>query len=79
MSEIADLLQQKAGLSPEQAQQVEQLVSQHLMSRVPSEFQGILGSVLSSGGSANGQVAAPASGGIGSLLGEAASLFGNKA
>jgi hypothetical protein len=79
MSELTDLLQQKAGLSPEQAQQVEQLVSQHLMSRVPSEFQGILGSVIGSGGNTEGQAAAPESGGLGGLLGEAASLFGSKA
>lgn len=77
MSELTDLLQQKVGLSPEQAQQVEQLVASHLMSRVPSEFQGILGSVLGSGGSAEGQPAG--SSGLGGLLSEATSLFGNKA
>lgn len=76
MSELTDLLQQKAGLSPEQAQQVEQLVSQHLMSRVPTEFQGILGSVIGSGGTGESQAA---SGGLGGLLGEATSLFGSKA
>lgn len=75
MSEIADLLQQKAGLSPDQAQQVEQLVVSHLMSRVPSEFQGMLGSVL--GGGAAGQPAA-SGGGLGSLLSEASTLFGHR-
>ncbi len=78
MSEISDLLQQKAGLTPDQAQVVEQLVVSHLMSRVPSEFQGILGSVLGSGGAvAAGQPAASA-GGLGSLLSEASTLFGHR-
>jgi uncharacterized protein YidB (DUF937 family) len=74
MSEVTDLLQQKAGLSPEQAQTVEQLVAQHLMSRVPPEFQGILGSFIGGGAAST----APASGGLGALLGEATSLFGSK-
>jgi hypothetical protein len=77
MSEITDLLQQKVGLSPEQAQQVEQLVTQHLMSRVPSEFQGILGGVLGSGAGAEGQPSA-GSGGLSGLLSQATSLFGSK-
>jgi len=74
MSEITDLLQQKVGLSPDQATQVEQVVVQHLQSKVPAEFQGILASVTGSG--ADGQPAA--SGGLGSLLGAASSLFGKK-
>jgi hypothetical protein len=76
MSEISDMLQQKAGLSPEQAQQVEQLVTQHLLTRVPPEFQGILSSVLGGGANAEGQPAS--SGGFGSLLSEASSLFGSR-
>lgn len=75
MGEISDLLQQKAGLSPDKAQEVEQLVIEYAKSKVPAEFQGMLGSVLG-GGSADGQQAE--SGGLGGLLGEAASLFGNK-
>jgi hypothetical protein len=75
MSELTDLLEQKAGLSPEQAQQVEQLVAQHLMSRVPPEFQGILGSVIGSGSAPATQ---PSGGGFGGMLSEAESLFGNK-
>jgi hypothetical protein len=74
MSAIADMLQQKANLSPEVAQQVEQLVTEHLMAKVPSEFQGMLSSVL--GVAAPGAGAAPAqSGGLGSLLGAATSFF----
>jgi hypothetical protein len=79
MSEIAVLLQQKAGLSPDKAQEVEQVVVQHIMSRVPSEFQGVLGSVLGSGGStADGQPVAAEAGGLGGLLSAATSIFGNK-
>jgi hypothetical protein len=73
MGEIAEMLQQKANLSPEQAQLVEQLITQHIMSRVPSEFQGVVGSVL---GASVGAAAPSESGGLGSLLGEATSLFG---
>ena len=74
MAMIADLLQQKAGLSPEQAQLAEQVLAEHLSSRVPPEFQGVLSSVLGTG-SAAGQPAAGA-GGMGGLLGEATKLFG---
>lgn len=75
MGEISSLLQAKAGLSPDQAQQVEQVVIEHIKAKVPSEFQGMLGSVLGEG-STEGQTAS--SGGLGSLLGAASSLFGNK-
>jgi len=75
MGEISELLQSKAGLSPDKAQEVEQVVVEYIQSKVPSEFQGMLGSVLGVG-SADGQPAQ--SGGLGGLLGEASSLFGNK-
>lgn len=78
MSEISDLLQSKAGLSPEKAQEVEQVVLEHIKSKVPAQFQGMLGSVLGEG-SASAEGQAPAeSGGLGSLLGAASNLFGNK-
>lgn len=77
MSEIADLLQQKAGLSPDKAQEVEQLVVEHITARVPSEFQGMLGSVLGSGASGGeGQPGESESGGLGGLLNAASGLFG---
>jgi hypothetical protein len=77
MSVIADLLQQKVGLSPDQAQQAEQVVVEHLTSRVPPEFQGVLASVLGTGTGADGsQPAAGDSGGMSGLLGEATKLFG---
>jgi hypothetical protein len=75
MGEISDLLQQKAGLSPDKAQEVEQIVIEYAKSKVPAEFQGMLGSALGDG-SADGQQAQ--SGGLSGLLGEASSLFGNK-
>jgi len=79
MSMIADLLQQKVGLSPDQAQQAEQVVMEHIMSKVPSEFQGMLGSALGSGASApEGQSASAESGGLSGLLGAATNLFGGK-
>ncbi len=69
MSEISDILQQKAGLSPDQAQEVEQAIGQALLSKVPPEFQGMLSSALGLGDSSG---AAPAdSGGIGGLMGMA--------
>lgn len=76
MSEIADMLQQKAGLSPEKAQEVEQLVIEHVTARVPPEFQGVLGSVLGSGsGAGEGQPGAE-SGGLSGLFNAASGLFG---
>jgi hypothetical protein len=76
MSEITDLLQNKAGLSPEQAQMVETIVAEHLITKVPPQFQGILSSFI---GPAAGTPGAPATGGgLGALLGEAESLFGHK-
>jgi hypothetical protein len=77
MGEISDLLQSKAGLSPDKAQEVEQVVVEYIKSKVPGEFQGMLGSVLGEGASTDGQTSA-GSGGLSSLLGEASSLFGNK-
>ena len=74
MSVITDLLEQKAGLSPEQATLVEQVILEHVQANVPPEFQGIIGSVLGAGGAA-GQTAP---GGLGGLLGEAESLFGGR-
>lgn len=78
MSEIADLLQQKAGLSPEKSQEVEQIVVAHIMTSVPAEFQGVVGSVLRSGGStADGQPATE-SGGLAGILGTVSGMFGGK-
>ncbi|MGA8940424.1 MAG: hypothetical protein WB439_14770 [Acidobacteriaceae bacterium] len=78
MSEITDLLEQKAGLSPDKAQEVEQIVLQHIGSRIPPQFQGMFNSLLGGGAAqADGQPT-ESGGGLGSLLGEASSFFGNK-
>lgn len=76
MSAIAEMLQEKANLSPEVSQQVEQLVVEHLMAKVPPEFQGLLGSVL--GASAPNAGASSGGSELGSLLGAAASFFEKK-
>ncbi len=77
MSEIANLLQQKAGLSPEKSQEVEQVVTEHLMARVPPQFQGILGSMLGTGASpADGTAEPTAGGGLSGMLGTVTSMFG---
>lgn len=77
MSEIANLLQQKAGLSPEKSQEVEQVVIEHIMARVPPQFQSILGSVLGTGAVAvEGQPEVAESGGLSGMLGAVTGMFG---
>jgi hypothetical protein len=75
MNEISQLLQQKFGMSADQAQEAENAILQLVKSKVPPEFQGILDSVLgtSQGGDPNTQAQ---SGGLGSLLGMAEGLLG---
>ena len=76
MSEISDLLQREAGLSPDKAQEVEQIIVQHITAKVPAEFQGLLGPILGSGaGTADNQTQTTEAGGLGSLLSSATSLF----
>jgi len=75
MGEISNLLQQKVGLSSDQADQAEQVVIEFVKARVPSEFQGVLSSVLGGEAGSDGQ---PAAGGLGGLLGAAEGLFGSK-
>jgi len=74
MNEIAQLLQEKAGLSPDQSQEVAKAIVSLIQSKVPSEFQGVHGSVLGADG--GGQTAE--AGGLGGLLGAAEGLFGSK-
>jgi hypothetical protein len=75
MNEISQLLQQKFGMSADQAQQAENAILDLVKSKVPPEFQGMLDSVLgaSQGGDPNAQAQ---SGGMGSLLGMAENLLG---
>jgi hypothetical protein len=48
-NEIAQLLQQKFGLSPDQAQEAEGAILDLIRSKVPPQFQGIVNTLLSSG------------------------------
>ncbi|HTB95559.1 MAG TPA: hypothetical protein VK716_01005 [Terracidiphilus sp.] len=70
MGEIAQLLQEKVGLSPDQAQSAENAVLEYVRGKVPPEFQGMVGSVLGGGQTASGDQPA-AAGGLGGLLGAA--------
>ncbi len=81
MSEITNILQQKVGLSPEKSQEVEQVVIEHIMAKVPPEFQGVLVSVLGTGvSSTEGAPEVAESGGLGGILGTVTGMFGgNKA
>ena len=76
MGEIANLLETKAGLSPDKAQQAEQVVLEHLASKVPSQYQGLLGSVLGTGSDGSGDTAG--SSGFGGILEAASGFFGKK-
>lgn len=79
MNEISQLLQQRFGLSPEQAQEAENAVIELLKSKVPPQFQGIVGSFLGGQGQtqADGSAAASTeSGGFGGLLSAAEGLLG---
>jgi hypothetical protein len=79
MNEISQLLQQRFGLSPEQAQEAERAILELIQSKVPAQFQGIVGSFLGSAQPASSDAtAAPASAGFGGLLSEAEGLLGNR-
>ena len=77
MNEIIQLLQDKVGLNQEQAQAVVQVLASHLQSRIPESLQGTVMPLLGLQGG-DGQVAGGESGGLGGLLGEVSSIFGNK-
>lgn len=76
MNEIVQLLQDKVGLNQEQAQAVVQVLASHLQSRLPVSLQGAVLPLLGLQGDA--QAAGGESGGLGGLMGEVSSLFGNK-
>ena len=80
MSAITDLLVQKTGLSQDKAIEVEQVVITHVMSCVPSEFQGMLSSAIGCAmpEAAAGGAPAAGAGGLSGLLGEATSFFGKR-
>jgi hypothetical protein len=74
LAEISNILQEKAGLTPEQSQEVAQIIISQITARVPGEFQGIVGPILSGQSAAGGN----AGGELGSLLGVAEGFFSHK-
>jgi hypothetical protein len=76
MNEIAEILQQRAGLGPDQAQEIAKVIVDLIKSKIPPEFQGIAGQFLD--GSADSQAGSSALGGLGGLLGAAEGMFGSK-
>jgi len=73
-NEIAQLLQQRVGLSAEQAQDAAQAIIGLIESKIPPNLQGMVLPLL--GGDASGAQAG--SGGLGSLLGSVEGMFGSK-
>ena len=72
MNEISELLQQRFGLSADQAQEAERAILDLIKSKVPPQFQGFVDSFL--GQSAGDEATASTEGG--GLLGAAEGLFG---
>ena len=72
MNELVDLLQQKAGLSPDQAQAAAQAIASFIASKIPASLQAevlpLLG--MQSGGADSGE--------LGSLLGSVEGMLGVK-
>jgi hypothetical protein len=73
MNEIAQLLQQKVGLSPDQAQEAAQAIVALIQSKLPASMQSMVMPLL---GMEGGQAAS--SGGLGGLLGSVEGMLGNK-
>ena len=78
MNEISQLLEQRFGLTPEQAQEAENAILGLIKSKIPPQFQGIADTFLGGQGQAQADGSAPASsGGFGNLLGMAEGLLGS--
>jgi hypothetical protein len=77
MNEISQLLQQRFGLSPEQAQEAENAILGLVRSKVPTQFQGVFDQLLGQQQGTQADGSAPA-GGLGGLLGMAEGLLGVK-
>jgi len=78
MNEIAELIHEKTGLSEEESAQLARSILGLIVSKLPTEVQGMVSPFLN-GGSAgsDGQTQAEGQGGeLGSILGVAESLFG---
>lgn len=80
MNEISQLLQQRFGLSAEQAQEAETAVLGLIRNKVPPQFQGMFDSLIGAQSQAPAGQAdtEAASGGLGSLLGAAEGLLGGR-
>jgi len=80
MNEISQLLQQRFGLSAEQAQEAENAILGLIRNKVPSQFQGMFDALIGgqSASSAGSQSTQGSSGGLGSLLGAAEGLLGGR-
>ena len=66
MNELVQMVQQKTGLSPEMAQQVVQVVLEHIKGKLPEPMAAGLENLLAGGGGSSG----------GSMLDEAKGLMG---
>ncbi|HUB29906.1 MAG TPA: hypothetical protein VL967_09420 [Terracidiphilus sp.] len=78
MNEISQLLQQRFGMSADQAQQAENAILQLIESKLPPQFQGMVNSLLGTSQNADPNAQAQSGGGFGSLLGMAENLLSHK-
>lgn len=78
MNEISELLQQRFGLSADQAQEAERAILDLVKSKVPPQFQGVLDSLLGQSQAQGDGIATASteSGGLGGFLGAAEGLLG---
>jgi hypothetical protein len=77
MNEISQLLEQRFGLTPEQAQEAENAILGLVRSKVPPQFQGIFDQLTGQQAAAQAEGTAQP-GGLGGLLGMAEGLLGVK-
>jgi hypothetical protein len=77
MNEISQLLQQRFGMSADQAQQAENAILELVRSKVPAQFQGVFDSLMSQG--QTGSDGSSSGGGeLGNLIGAAESFLGTR-
>lgn len=75
MNEIAQLLQQRFGMSEDQAQEAGRAVMEMIQSRLPEQYRGMLSPLVGSG-EAMGAEREP--GAVSSVMGTASGLLGNR-
>jgi len=79
MSAITDLLQEKAGLSPEKSIEVEKIIVDHITAQVPPQYQAMLGPILGvAPNAASTALQAFEEHGLGGLLEAVNNVFGSK-